>query len=533
MGNRKYNADVVIAGGGLAGLITALELVKKKKKVIIIERDYEENLGGLAKESFGGIFSVGTPQQKRAGFKDSVELAIKDWFSAAEFSPENSFGKKWAKFLIENSKTEIYDYLRQELKISFIPSVHWVERGLFVPGNSVPRFHIIWGTGLELINKTLAQLQKYKKYYEILFRHKAETIISQNGKPVGIEGINEETLEKFTVKAEAVVVATGGISGGDLSLLRKHWYKPWGEPPEYILNGSHKFADGAHLEMLKPFGAKTANLDLQWNYAAGIHHPSPKRHLHGISLVPPKSALWLNYKGIRFKNPPLITAFDTRFLVETIAKEPVKYSWQVMNYKIAIKELAVSGAEFNPAIRDKKWIQFAKTLLRGNKKLVDYLLKNSKDIVEANTIEELANKMNELTGKDYINPKTLREELERYDENVRRKNKSNDDQIRRILHARKYLGDKLRTLKYQPIYDEKALPLIAIREFIISRKSLGGIVTDLHSRVINTSGEVIPGLYCVGESAGFGGGGIHGKRSLEGTFLAACILTGKQAGKDI
>ena len=526
---RNYKAEVAIVGGGIAGITAALELLNLGKKVIIIDRDIEDNFGGLAKESFGGMFFVNTPQQRRAGMKDTPELAFKDWCSVAKFSDEDKWPKEWAKSYVYSCTSHVYEWLKVQ-GIKFFPVVHWVERGLFKPGNSYPRFHIVWGTGYELsevLRKKLISHTNAKTHLQLFFRHKAEKIIHNGSEVSGIAGIDEENEVPFEVEAESTILATGGI-GGNLELVRKHWYKPWGEPPEVILNGAHKYGLGdLHAEVERHQG-KITHLDKMWPCAAGVHHPNPTRNLHGLSLVPPKSALWLNYKGERIGPMPLMTSYDTRYLVEQVCKQEKKYSWQVLNLKIAYKEFAISGSESNESMMKKDFLGFIKDTLLGNKKLVNTMIDTCEDIVVANTLEELAGKMNELTGTNDVNVYSLKSAIGDYDDNIDRGPKYlNDEQLRRIAHTRNYRGDKVRTSKFKKINDPKSLPLVAIREFILSRKTLGGIQTNLDCEVLGELDKSIPGLYAVGEAAGFGGGGMHGQGSLEGTFLGGCVLTGR------
>jgi predicted oxidoreductase len=355
----------------------------------------------------------------------------------------------------------------------------------------------------------------------------------ENGAVCGVKGVDESNKADFRFYAQHTIIASGGI-GGNIPRMKENWYKGWGKPPEKILNGTNLFADGHMHDASLKVDARITHLDKMWPYAAGVHHPRPTFPDQGLSLVPPKSALWLNFKGERIGPMPLITSFDTRYLVEQVCKQEKKYSWQVLNLKIAHKELAISGAEFNPAIRDKKLFKFLKTLLFGNKELVEDMLTNCPDFIVADSIEELAEKMNQLTESQDVSLEKLKEAIESYDDNIKRGPKYfNDDQLRRIAHARKYSGDKIRTSKFQRINDPKAGPLIAIREFIVSRKTLGGIQTDIDCRVLKRDGEPIKGLFSVGEAAGFGGGGMHGKGALEGTFLGACIFTGRIAAHSI
>ncbi len=534
MSDKIYKADVIIVGAGLAGIAAAIELLDHDKRVLLIDRDTEENLGGLAKWSFGGICMSGTPEQKRMRIKDSPGLLLQDWYSFAEFGDGDFWPKEWAKYYTENSLELIYHWLR-ERDVEFLAMVNWPERGLFVPGNSVPRWHITWGTGHGLMEALIHHMLQHpnSSNLKIQFQHKVTGLFKSAGSISGCYGIVESEKESFRAEGDAVIVAAGGICG-NLDLVRKHWYKPWGNPPEKMLNGSHKYADGDLHEVVEKEGGRLTHLEKQFHYAAGIHHPNPRHPGHGLSLIPPKSALWVNAHGKRISPVPLVTAYDTRYLVEQICKQPGSYSWQVLNRKIMDRELAVSGSEYMTDFRDKKKLGVIKTLLFGNKSLTDRLLNESLDIVTAHSIRELAGKMNSLNGDRRVNADLLEQEVKQYDENIGRGKKfMNDDQLRRIAHVRQFIGDRLRTCKFQKIDDPKSYPLIAIREFILARKSLGGIQTDLESRVLTSDGKPLPGLYAVGEAAGFGGGGIHGLRSLEGTFLGSCILTGRAAGKSI
>lgn len=533
---KKMRADVVIAGAGLAGIVTADALLSKNRKVILLDRDTPEKLGGLAKESFGGVMMVDTPLQRRSGIKDSPALAFSDWRRVAGFSREDTWPEKWAKTYVEHSIPYIYEWLTSR-GVTFLPVVNWPERGFFCPHNSLPRWHIAWGTGYSIIREAVRHLDAHpmRKNLTLLFGHRVEGFTLSSGRAVGVYGKLEETGKEFTADAEeGVVVSSGGICGGDLSKVRANWYAPWGDPPETLLNGSHIYADGLLHDQVEKIGGNITHLDRQWHYAAGIHYPGSSRPDHGLSLVPPRSALWVNALGKRIGPPPLVGYTDTRYLVEEILKQPGKYSWQIMNRKIALKELAVSGCDYMTAFRHKKKLRMVKELLLGNKELVDSLVKNAEDVITAGSVSELADKMNMPGSPFSVDKAALENEIQEYDSRIRRgKPYFNDDQLRRIMNFRTYRGDRLRTCKFQRIDDPGAYPLIAIREFILSRKSLGGIQTDLDSRVLDKKGNPVPGLYAVGESAGFGGGGIHGMGSLEGTFLGACILTGQKAGEAI
>jgi predicted oxidoreductase len=376
-----------------------------------------------------------------------------------------------------------------------------------------------------------------------------------------VEGTNDTTGEPFTARGETVVIAAGGICG-DVERLKENWYGPWGDPPDTVLNGSHKYADGTMHDAAADVGANVTHMDKQWLYAAGVQHPDPEgKPYDALSIVPPKSALWVNHRGERIGPNPLVSGYDTRYLVQKICEQEKQYSWQVMNWTIAAKELAVSGSEFNDAIRDKRPVAFLRKILQGSDDVIRRLADTCPDVVVADTLDELVAKMNAATGSDDVDLQALEGAIRRYDQQIARGSKfHNDEQLRRIAHLRQYRGDRVRTCNFQPILDRSARPLVAIREFILSRKTLGGVQTDLDGRVLAPPGgdgsldngsldngsldngspeeradaqSPIPGLYAVGEAAGFGGGGVHGLRSLEGTFLGTSILSGRLAGKAI
>jgi len=527
-------SDILIIGGGIAGIATALDLLGANRSVLLLDRDEQQAFGGLARESFGGMFFVGSPEQRRQGIRDSSELAWRDWCSFAEFGADDAWPKAWARTYVERCTSDVYRWVRS-FGVSFLPVVNWVERGEFRPGNSVPRFHVAWGTGKGIAEALIAALRAHPNagQLSIRFNARVERLLLRAGRIDGVAGVDEKDGTPFEVQAEQVVVASGGING-DLERVRQNWHRDWGKPPAELLNGSHRFADGRLHDATTAVGGIVTHLDKMWNYAAGVHHPRPRKPYHGLSLVPPRSALWLNWRGKRIGPQPLVSGFDTRRLVTDICAQERPYSWQLMNMKIALKELAVSGAEHNPSIRDKKKFGFLRDILFGNRWLVREMLDNCKDFVAAATLPELVEKMNALQGDEAVELDSVRDAVEGFDATIARgASLMNDEQLRRIAALRQYRGDRIRLCKFQPINDAKALPLIAVREHIISRKSLGGIKTDLQSRVLDAAGQPIEGLYAVGEAAGFGGGGVHGLRALEGTFLGGCILSGRLAAASI
>jgi predicted oxidoreductase len=532
--------DVIIVGGGLAGISAALELLDHKLRIAIVDRDDEKNFGGLAMNSLGGMTLINTPVQRLNGIHDSPETALRDWHSFAAFSEKDHWPKKWAELYVNRSVDDIYNWLKPK-GVNFFPVPHWVERGEFGDGNSLPRYHIIWGTGKHLVNTLINELKGHDNAGQLscFFKHKVESLSLTNQSISGVQGCQEESGQRFEFNAPVVLVASGGING-DIERVKQEWDKSWGTPPQHILNGAHRYADGCVHDAVEKVDGKLTNLHQMWNYAAGIHHPQPKLANEGLSLIPPKSALWLDATGKRFGPLPLVTGFDTHLICKRISQDPFGYSWQVMNWKIALKEIAVSGAESNTAFRDRRIVQLARDILLGNRQLLDYLVNECEDVVVANNLEELVVKMNQLNatsdtrGAGIVDLDTIRESITHYDQQVDLgKELHNDDQLRKLAQVRNWRGDRSRTCKFEKILSKKSMPLVAFREFIVSRKSMGGIQTDLQSRVLSSAGEPIPGLYAAGEAAGFGGGGISGLKSLEGTFISNCILNARMATRSI
>ncbi|MCW8832555.1 MAG: FAD-dependent oxidoreductase [Colwellia sp.] len=526
--NNKKHYDAIVIGGGIAGLTTALELAKKDKQVLILDAQDESKLGGLARSAFGGMALIGTPEQKRNGIKDNAKIALKDWHAFANFSPDDIFPKQWAKLYVERSYQDVYQYIKQ-LGVKFLPAVNWVERGLYSGGNSVPRYHVIWGTSLELVNKMLAAIAPFKdKNIHFGFNCKVSQLLKSDDVIIGCQDTNNN--QYF---ANNTIVASGGFTG-NLAKVKENWPKHFSPVPDNMLNGTHPSCDGAMHDEVSSIGGNITHLDKMWNYAAGIPDPKATFENKGLSLIPCKSALWLDSEGIRIGPEPMVTGFDTNELCRRMSEQKQGYAWQVLNWKIASKEFAVSGVDHNQMIRDKKFFTMLKETFFGNHRLVKQMQQESDHFIVANSVDELAEKMNALTATKAVKTEALQKTLDDYDAILARPSSQwNDDQIRRIEHARKWGADKLRTCKPHPIQDKKHGPFIAIKVAIISRKSLGGIQTNLHSQVVDDSAQPIKGLYAIGEAAGFGGGGASGEKSLEGTFLAGCILTAQQAAKSI
>lgn len=529
-----HACDVVVVGGGLAGIVTALECLRAGLNVTVVDRDTPERLGGLALWAFGGMALVDTPLQRRMKIADSPERALRDWLSFGQLPEEDLWPRRWAEHYVQQVRPQVYDWL-VGYGLRFIPAVNWVERGLQGDGNSVPRYHVLWGTSRALVRCMIDAMYGAAKgqQLQVLSGHRVSGILRSAGAVSGVLAAQDANGAQAEVYAPVVVLAMGGINGS-LEQVIANW--PAQRPrPESMLNGAHPLADGQlHALVRAQWGANITHAEEMWNYAAGIPHPQPHYSGHGLSLIPCKSALWLDHTGRRIGPQPLVTGFDTHDLCQRVAAQAKPWTWHLLNWRIAAKELAISGAEHNPRIRNQQLLAFVKETLLGNHRLVRQMQHESPHFLVDDTLAGLAQKMNALTGTQDVDAQVLQATADAFDANFSQGLAlSNDDQIRRILHARQWKPDRLRTCKPAPLQMEGAGPFIAIQVQLITRKSLGGLQTDLQSRVLQPDGKTIDGLYCVGEAAGFGGGGACGKRSLEGTFLPSCILTARAAAASI
>ena len=533
----RGHPDLVVVGAGLAGIVTALEALRAGLRVTLVDRDTPERFGGLALWAFGGMALVGTPLQARMKIADSPERAWRDWLRFGELGaePPDSPRLQWARHYVEQSRAEVYDWLLAE-GIKFMPAVNWVERGLHGDGNSVPRYHIVWGTARELTRRMIAGLRAAdggSGRLTVLHGQRVTALELEAGVIAGAVAVDERSGALVHLRAPVMVLAMGGINGSHAQ-ARAHW--PLDRPlPAAMLNGAHPFADGQlHHWVRRELGGQITHAGEMWNYAAGFPHPFPHFEGQGLSTIPCKSALWLDHTGRRIGPQPLVTGFDTHWLCQRVAAQDKPWTWHLLNWRIAAKEFAISGAEHNPRIRDMQFPLFLKETLLGNHSLVRQMQRESSHFLVDNTLAGLAMKMNALTCSHDIDPKVLQATADEFDANFAHGEKlHNDDQIRRIVHARQWGPDRLRTCKPAPLQRRGAGPFIAIQMQLITRKSLGGLQTDLQSRVLDNAGRPVAGLYCVGEAAGFGGGGASGKRSLEGTFLPGCILTARAAARSI
>ncbi|HKU34345.1 MAG TPA: FAD-binding dehydrogenase [Paenarthrobacter sp.] len=544
-GNRII-ADVVVIGAGLSGLVAAATAYAAGKRVAILDQEPAASLGGQAHWSFGGLFMVDTPEQRRLGVKDSAELALHDWFSSAGFDrAEDAHARMWAEAYIHFASGEKRAWLRS-LGVGIFPLVQWAERGGYGPqghGNTVPRFHVAWGTGPAVVEPFLAKVREGVAVGRIALhlRHRATSLTIAAGTVTGVAGDVLETttavrgeasprtaVGHFEAAGGAVVVATGGI-GGNHDMVRRQW--PGGMAPADMLSGVPASVDGAFLPVVETAGASLVNGDRMWHYPEGIHNDQPVWPKHGIRILPGPSSLWLDAEG-RQLPAPLFPGFDSQGALRHIVATGHGYSWFVLNRTIALKELALSGSEQNPDLTGKNIPLLLGRLKPSGDTPIERFLERGADFVQGTSPEELAGRMNSLTGTGLIDAHALGSLISARDLQVE-SGLGKDPQLAEIRAARRFATDRLmRVAPPHRLTDPAHGPLVAIRLSVVTRKSLGGLQTDLRSRVLGRDGSAIPGLYAVGEAAGFGGGGIHGYRALEGTFLGGCLFTGRAAGRD-
>ncbi|WP_144550052.1 FAD-binding dehydrogenase [Bacillus sp. X1(2014)] len=543
--------DVIVVGAGLAGLVATAEIADAGKRVLLLDQEPEASLGGQAWWSFGGLFLIDSPEQRRMGIKDSRELAWQDWLGAAGFDREDDedyWGKKWAEAYVEFAAGEKREWLTG-MGIRFFPVVGWAERGGYTAeghGNSVPRFHIVWGTGPGLVKPFEDRVRQAMKNGLVDYRprHRVNELIKENGVITGVRGdilvpsnaargeaSSREVIGDFEFHSLAVAVTSGGI-GGNHELIRKNWPERLGKAPQNMISGVPEHVDGRMLGITEKAGGRIVNRDRMWHYTEGIKNWDPVWPNHGIRILPGPSSLWLDAKGKRFPAPNF-PGFDTLGTLEAIMKSGYDYSWFILTQKIIEKEFALSGSEQNPDLTGKSIKKVLARVLPGPTAPVKAFMDKGEDFVIANNLSELVAGMNKLSGDNLLSLDEIERQILARDREIENKF-TKDLQITAMRGARNYLGDKLiRVAPPHRILDPKMGPLIAVRLNIVSRKTLGGLQTDLSGRVLDVTGKPVPGLYAAGEVSGFGGGGIHGYRSLEGTFVGGCLFTGRQAGRAI
>jgi hypothetical protein len=545
---QRIEADVVVVGGGLAGLVATAELADAGKRVVLLEQEPEASLGGQAWWSFGGLFLVDSPEQRRLRVRDSLELARQDWFGTAAFDrEEDHWPRQWAEAYLQFAAGEKRAWLKQH-GIGFFPIVGWAERGGYTAtghGNSVPRFHITWGTGPGVVGPFIAKVRAAAErgLVDLRFRHRVDELVVTDGAVTGVRGgvlepsgvergveSSRTVVDSFEVAAQAVVVTSGGI-GGNHDLVRRNWPARLGPAPQRLLSGVPAHVDGRMLLATEAAGASVVNSDRMWHYTEGIANWNPIWPRHGIRILPGPSSLWLDATGHRLP-VPLFPGFDTLGTLAHIGQTGYEHTWFLTTHRIVGKEFALSGSEQNPDLTNKDvklLLGRARTGIAGP---VQAFLDKGEDFVVAKTLPEVVAGMNKITGgTPELELATIETEVVARDREITNKF-TKDLQVTAIHGARSYLGDKLiRVAAPHRLLDPDAGPLVAVRLNLLTRKTLGGLETDLSGRVLRPGGEPFPGLYAAGEVAGFGGGGMHGYRSLEGTFLGGCLFSGRTAGR--
>src|ERR1700688_866937 len=542
------DADVIVVGAGLAGLVAATEIADAGKRVIVVDQEGEQSVGAQAFCSFGGLSLVDSPEQRRLGIKDSYDLALQDWIGSAGFDrDEDLWPRRWAEAYVAFAAGEKRPWLRA-MGLRFFPIVGWAERGGYDAmghGNSVPRFHVSWctGPGVVVPFERRAREAQASGRLTFRFRHRVDALSITNGAVDGVSGSilepdnverGKSTLRKvigdFALRAQAVIVASGGI-GGNHDLVRQNWPKRLGEPPKKMISGVPEHVDGRMIGITEAAGARLINRDRMWHYVEGIQNWNPIWPRHGIRILPGPSSMWFDATGTRLPSP-LFPGSDTLGQLRYIVSTGYDYSWFVLTQSIIKKEFALSGSEQNPDLTGKSWLMTARRATnKGAPAPVEAFKRKGADFIVRDNLGDLVSAMNALVGNDLLKTEYLKAQIEARDREIKNPY-AKDTQVLNIHNARRYIGDRLiRTARPHRILDPAHGPLIAVKLNILTRKTLGGFETDLDSRVFGQDGKIMPGLYAAGEAAGFGGGGMHGYRSLEGTFLGGCLFSGRNAGR--
>jgi uncharacterized protein len=547
------DADVIVVGAGLAGLVATAELASAGRRVLLLDQEPESNLGGQAFWSFGGLFLVDSPEQRRLGIRDSLDLALQDWLGSAGFdrgvddpAGEDFWARQWATAYLDFAAGEKRGWLHG-LGMRWFPVVGWAERGGGLAdghGNSVPRFHVTWGTGPGVVAPFERRVRDAvaEGLVELRFRHRVDGLSVTDGVVDGVHGtvLEPSTAPRgtassrnehgaFAVSAPAVIITSGGI-GANHDLVRKNWPARLGTAPKHMISGVPEHVDGRMLGIAEDAGARLVNRDRMWHYTEGVRNWDPIWARHGIRILPGPSSMWFDARGRRF-GAPNFPGFDTLSTLGAITATGYDHSWFVLTQKIIEKEFALSGSEQNPDLTGKDILATLGRIRPGAPAPVEAFKQHGEDFVVAGTLAELVAGMNRITEEPLIDLADLQRQIAARDREIDNPF-AKDLQVTAIRGARRYRGDKLvRTATPHKILDPRNGPLIAVRLNIVTRKTLGGLQTDLSGRVLRADAAPFPGLYAAGEVAGFGGGGVHGYRSLEGTFLGGCLFSGRQAGR--
>lgn len=549
------DVDAIVVGAGLAGLVATHELTSRGKKVALVDQENAANLGGQAFWSFGGLFLVDSPEQRRMGVKDSFDLAWSDWCGSAGFDrldDEDAFAVQWARAYVEFAAGEKRSWMHSH-GITFLPTVGWAERGDLRAdghGNSVPRFHVAWGTGTGVVKPFVdsALAAADRGLVSLRYRHRVDELLIDDGAVTGVRGMvlapddaprgapsNRDTVGDFELRAQAVIVTTGGI-GGNHEIVRRSWPARMGTPPRSLITGVPAYVDGRMLDIAADSGVRLVNRDRMWHYTEGVQNWDPIWPKHAIRILPGPSSMWFDALGRRLP-APYLPGYDTLGTLRYLRTNPeiagYDHSWFILTQKIIEKEFALSGSEQNPDITNSDRVGMLRERLmsKGAPAPVEAFKSRGADFVVADTLDELVALMNKLTDEPLLETQSIRDQIEARDRQMANPY-SKDAQVQGIRNSRRYVGDRIaRTAAPHRILDPDAGPLIGVKLHILTRKTLGGIQTDLFSRALGADGSPIDGLYAAGEVAGFGGGGVHGYNALEGTFLGGCLFSGRAAGR--
>ncbi|MDM7832380.1 FAD-binding dehydrogenase [Cellulomonas edaphi] len=540
--------DVVVVGAGLAGLVATAELTAAGHHVTLLDAEPAQSLGGQAFWSFGGLFLVDSPEQRRLNVRDSAELALADWFGSADFATDGSdrWGRAWAEGFVDFAAGDLRPWLHAK-GVRWFPLVQWAERGGYLAdghGNSVPRFHVTWGTGPGILEPFVRSLLDARAagLVDVRFRHRVTSLGTTDGRVTGVRGdilapdgvpravrSSRDVVAPFELAAGSVVLATGGV-GANHELVRSLWPSSAGRLPARMLSGVPDHVDGSGIEAARSAGAAVVHEDRMWHYPEGISDHTPVWSRHGIRILPGPSSLWLDADGHRFP-VPLFPGFDSLGALQHITARGDDHSWFVLDKTILGTEFALSGSEQNPDLTGRDIPALLQRVLPGAVGPVEAFAERSDEFLWADTPHELAAKMNALTGTARIDGDALERLIVERDRQVE-SGLGKDLQVIATARAREYVVDRLiRVAKPHRLLDPEHGPLLAVRLSVLTRKTLGGLHTDLEGRVLRADGEVLPGLWAVGEASGFGGGGVHGHRALEGTFLGGCLFTGRTTGR--